>query len=51
LIRVDTTVTPVLAFIEKERSCTIAKFFVTLSDGTKKEYTLKTTKDGKLILN
>jgi hypothetical protein len=45
------TATPIVAFIDKEPSVTQAKFTVKLMDGTVKEYVLKTTKDGRLILN
>lgn len=43
--------TPPICHIESERSATISKFIVRKVDGTLKEYTLKTTREGKLILN
>jgi hypothetical protein len=38
-------ITPLLVWVENERSVTIAKFIT-----PNKEYVLKATKDGKLIL-
>lgn len=51
MIREDTTQTPIVVFIENEISVTIRKFIVKMPDGTVKNYTLKTTKEGKLLLN
>ncbi len=40
------TQTPILVFVEDERSVTIAKFIT-----KDKEYVVKATRDGKLIMN
>lgn len=45
------TMTPLVGFLEKEPSMTLMKWTVVMLDGKVKEYVLKTTKDGKLVLN
>ena len=51
MIKWDTTQTPVIVFIESERSTTIAKLLVKKDDGTTKEYIIRITKDGKALMN
>jgi hypothetical protein len=50
MIKWETDQTPVLVFVESEKSLTIAKFIVKKLDGTVKEYLLKVTDKGSIQL-